>query len=96
LHIEIDPALRARIPDLAFFQEFTRSMFMHRRKYLRSQLLYACGNLLSKPDVDGLTSQAGLSPEQRAEQLTVEQMLELSESVRQLQLLRNRCNPHAR
>ena len=83
LNIEVDPQLRSRIQDLAFFHTFVRSMFFHRRKYLRSQLLSACGKEVSKSDVDGWLGTLGLSPELRAEQLTVEQMIELAETVRQ-------------
>ncbi len=41
IHIRYDPALRERIPDLRFFHDFTRAMFFHRRKFLRSQVLSA-------------------------------------------------------
>ena len=82
LHIEVDPSLRERIPDLAFFHSFTRAMFLHRRKFLRSQLLLACGDSLSKGEVDAILSRQGLSPELRSEQLSVEQMLALCGEVR--------------
>jgi 16S rRNA (adenine1518-N6/adenine1519-N6)-dimethyltransferase len=45
IHIRFDPDLRERIPDLRFFHDFTRAMFFHRRKFLRSQLLSASGGL---------------------------------------------------
>lgn len=80
LHIEVDESMRAAIPDRAFFHAFTRSMFFHRRKYLRSQLITASG--LEKPTVDSILAEQGLAPELRAEQLTVQQMLSLCESVR--------------
>jgi 16S rRNA (adenine1518-N6/adenine1519-N6)-dimethyltransferase len=86
LHIELDPLLRSKIPDLAFFQSFTRSMFFHRRKYLRSQLLFACADWFGKGDVDAILSQQGLPPECRAEQLSVDQMLALGEAVRERKL----------
>ena len=83
LHIELDPLLRSGIPDLAFFQNFTRSMFLHRRKFLRSQLRFACTDWLDKGEIDAILSQQGLSPEFRAEQLSVAQMLALCEAVRE-------------
>ena len=83
LNIEVDPVLRSRIVDLAFFHKFVRSMFFHRRKFLRSQLLSACGKEVTKSDVDLWLASLGLNGELRAEQLSVEQMLELCETVRQ-------------
>jgi len=82
LHIKVDPAKRAAIPDLAFFHTFTRSMFFHRRKYLRSQLLSACGDAFDKPQIDAILAEQSLNPQMRAEELTPEQMLSLCEAVR--------------
>jgi 16S rRNA (adenine1518-N6/adenine1519-N6)-dimethyltransferase len=81
IHIRFDSELRARIPDLRFFHDFTRAMFFHRRKFLRSQLLSASGGL-DKPQVDGILARLGLSESLRAEQLDVATMLQLCEAVR--------------
>jgi 16S rRNA (adenine1518-N6/adenine1519-N6)-dimethyltransferase len=81
IHLRYDRALRARIPDLRFFHDFTRAMFFHRRKFLRSQLLSAAGGL-DKPHVDQILRQLGLSESLRAEQLDVATMLRLCEAVR--------------
>jgi 16S rRNA (adenine1518-N6/adenine1519-N6)-dimethyltransferase len=83
LHLEVDDALRGRISDLVFFHQFTRSMFFHRRKYLRSQLLSAAGEGFDKPRIDAILAAQGLAPELRAEQLSVEQMIALAEAVLQ-------------
>lgn len=82
LRITLDDALRGRIPDRDFFHAFVRSMFFHRRKFLRSELLSACKKRLGKPDVDRLLAQMGLDPTVRAERLDVETMLALCEAVR--------------
>jgi 16S rRNA (adenine1518-N6/adenine1519-N6)-dimethyltransferase len=82
LHIEIDDERRSAIPDLAFFHAFTRSMFMHRRKFLRSQLQTACKPWMDKAEVDAVLDQLNLAPQLRAEQLPVETMLQLCEVVR--------------
>lgn len=82
LKITFNPALRARIPDLAFFHEFVRSMFFHRRKYLRSELLSAYKGRFDKPRVDGILAAAGLAPTVRAEELDVTTFLRLCELVR--------------
>jgi 16S rRNA (adenine1518-N6/adenine1519-N6)-dimethyltransferase len=82
LHLRYDPELRGRIADLPFFHDFTRAMFFHRRKFLRSQLL-AAAKELDKPQVDRILSELGLSESLRAEQLDVATMLRLSDAVQQ-------------
>jgi 16S rRNA (adenine1518-N6/adenine1519-N6)-dimethyltransferase len=81
IHIRFDPDLRERIPDLRFFHDFTRAMFFHRRKFLRSQLLSASGGL-DKPQVDQILRRLGLRESLRAEQLDISTMLRLCEEVR--------------
>ncbi len=83
MHIANDTQRRDRIPDRTFFHQFVRSMFFHRRKFLRSVLISAVKDKLEKPDVDRILHQVGLDPTLRAEQLDVETMLRLSETVRQ-------------
>jgi len=86
IHIELDPQLRGRIPDLEFFHNFVRSLFFHRRKFLRSVLHSALKDRLDKPAIDEILAQTGLSPECRADQLTVETILGLSEAARAMLL----------
>ena len=83
LHIQVCPQRRGRIPDISFFHQFVRAMFFHRRKYLRSVMLSAYKGQLDKPAVDEILQGEGLSVQIRAEALSVEQMLGLSEAVRQ-------------
>jgi 16S rRNA (adenine1518-N6/adenine1519-N6)-dimethyltransferase len=78
-----DAEKRARIPDLAFFHSFVRAMFFHRRKFLRSVLLSAMKDRLSKPEADAILAAQQLGPDARAEQLDVDRMLALCEAVRQ-------------
>ena len=80
--LELDPELRARIPDLQFFHDFVRSLFLHRRKFLRGVLVSALKGKLDKPAVDEVLRAAGLAAELRAEQLDVPAMIDLSEQVR--------------
>lgn len=82
VHIVVDPAQRAAIPDRAFFQTFIRAMFFHRRKLLRNELLSAFPKDLGKPDVDALLEQQQLSPTCRAEELSVATLLALCAAVR--------------
>ncbi len=73
---------RAGIPDLDFFHGFARSMFFHRRKFLRSELLSAFRLRLDKAGVDAILNELGLNGNVRAEELGVEAMLALCEAVR--------------
>ena len=78
-----DAAKRAHIPDLEFFHGFTRALFLHRRKVLRSVIPYTVGDRLNKPQADEIMSQLGLTPETRAEQLDTASIQSLCEAVRQ-------------
>lgn len=82
LQIVPDPNKRAQIPDPAFFHAFARSMFFHRRKFLRSELLSAFKHELDKPAVDAILQEQALAGNARAEELDVAALLGLSEAVR--------------
>jgi 16S rRNA (adenine1518-N6/adenine1519-N6)-dimethyltransferase len=82
LHITLDDQLRRRIPDRAFFHQFVRAMFCHRRKFLRSELIAAAKDRLDKPRVDQLMAGLGLGGNVRAEELDVPAMLALAEALR--------------
>jgi 16S rRNA (adenine1518-N6/adenine1519-N6)-dimethyltransferase len=73
--------LRSAIPDRKFFHQFVRSMFFHRRKLLRGELLSATKGRLDKPGVDELLARMELLPTARAEELGVPQMLALCQAV---------------
>ncbi|MCA9187873.1 MAG: 16S rRNA (adenine(1518)-N(6)/adenine(1519)-N(6))-dimethyltransferase RsmA [Pirellulaceae bacterium] len=73
---------RARIVDLAYFHRFVRALFFHRRKFLRSVLVSATKGERTKSDIDDVLSAMGFGPDVRAEQLSVEQIMELAERVR--------------
>jgi 16S rRNA (adenine1518-N6/adenine1519-N6)-dimethyltransferase len=80
VQITLDDALRQRIPDRTFFHEFVRSMFFHRRKVLRSELLSA-QKQFNKAQIDALLARLGIEPTVRAERLGPDEMLRLSEAV---------------
>ncbi|MCC6124141.1 MAG: ribosomal RNA small subunit methyltransferase A [Pirellulales bacterium] len=82
IRIRPDAELRSRIPDRPFFHRFLRSLFTHRRKYLRAQLLHAAAGKLDKAAVDEILEHLQLNPSLRAEMLPPETMLELAETVR--------------
>ena len=68
--------------DLEFFHQFVRSMFCHRRKFLRAELLAATKNRLDKPEIDRIMAAMAFGPTTRAEELDVPTMLALTETVR--------------
>jgi len=84
VQITLDETLRQRIPDRAFFHDFVRSMFCHRRKVLRGELLSA-QKQFNKAQVDELLAGLGLEPTLRAERLDRDEMLRLCEAVRTLE-----------
>jgi len=82
VRIDLQREKRARIPDREFFHQFVRSLFLHRRKFLRSCLISTVKNQLDKPAVDDILAEMDLGPNARAEQLDVNTLLALSEVVR--------------
>ena len=75
-----DPQRKARIIDRPFFHDFVRRLFHHRRKLLRTVLVGMYSKQLSKPEVDELLAQFGCETETRAEELDVDQHVQLANS----------------
>ena len=84
VHIVPSPEKRERIPDLTFFHDFVRSLFLHRRKFLRGVLIVMLKERVEKQIVDELLAAFQFPEDVRAEQLDVETILALSEAVRDL------------
>jgi 16S rRNA (adenine1518-N6/adenine1519-N6)-dimethyltransferase len=82
IHLQFVPEKRARIQDLRQFHEFVRSMFFHRRKFLRSVLISAFKNDLTKAEIDEILAELRFGPDARAEQLSPEAMIALHDAVR--------------
>lgn len=80
--IRTQKVLRDRISDLDFFHHFVRSMFLHRRKFLRSALIGGLKGDFNKANIDALLSKLNLPKDCRAEQLTVEEIIDLVEAAR--------------
>ncbi len=83
IHIQHRPERRQQIPDVLFYHEFVRSMFFHRRKFLRGVAVSAFKGRLSKPAVDDVLARAGLDADARTEQLSIARLQELCEMFRQ-------------
>jgi 16S rRNA (adenine1518-N6/adenine1519-N6)-dimethyltransferase len=82
IHIVPQPAKRAKVPDLAYFHQFVRSLFFHRRKFLRGVLVAAYKDRLQKADVDEVMAAHQFGPTTRAEELDVATIQALSETLR--------------
>lgn len=81
LQIVFSPDKRSLILDLKFFHDFVRTIFLHRRKFLRGSLLSSFKHELDKPTVDAVMAALSLKSDARAEQLSTPQLLELSNAV---------------
>lgn len=81
LRIIVEPERRARIRDLAFFHQITKALFLHRRKFLRANVVAALKEHLDKSQVDSLFHEMGFAPDTRTEQLDVETLIKLGERI---------------
>lgn len=82
LDIQPQKLLRKQIPDPEHFHHLVRTIFLHRRKFLRSSLISAVKGKLNKQQVDDILNEMEFDSTVRAEQLTPRQMLDLSEKIR--------------
>jgi 16S rRNA (adenine1518-N6/adenine1519-N6)-dimethyltransferase len=82
IHIVLEPERRDRIQDRELFHSFIRGLFLHRRKFLRAQVLSALGRKTDKAAVDEVLQKMGFDPQARAEQLDVESILRLYGALR--------------
>ena len=84
VRLVIDAKRRQEIPDLRYFHQFTKAIFLHRRKFLRANVLAAMKNILSKTEVDEVLESMQFGPDTRSEQLDVPSLLALTEAIRAL------------
>lgn len=82
VRLEVQPQRRAMIPDLKYFHQFTKAIFLHRRKYLRANVVSALKGHLDKQQVDELLAKMDFGPEARTEQIDIDRLLEFTEIVR--------------
>lgn len=71
------------IPDLEYFHQMVRSLFFHRRKFLRSVVISAMKGRMDKSDVDAILADLGHDQQIRAEALSIDQIQTLIEAIRQ-------------
>ncbi len=82
IRVTIAPEKRSRIPDLKYFHQFIKALFIHRRKFLRANIQPALKRHLSRNEVDAILDAMGFSADTRTEQLDVDTLLALTEKVR--------------
>jgi 16S rRNA (adenine1518-N6/adenine1519-N6)-dimethyltransferase len=81
LRIVVDPARRERIKNLQYFHNITKALFLHRRKFLRANVVAAMKQHLDKQEVDALLEPLGFSADTRTEQLDVDTLIKLAEHI---------------
>jgi 16S rRNA (adenine1518-N6/adenine1519-N6)-dimethyltransferase len=82
IRLTIDYERRAAINDLHYFHQITKALFLHRRKFLRANLLAAMKRHLNKDQVDAILNEMGFPPDTRTEQLDVATLISLSDKIR--------------
>ncbi len=82
LRLVVDPAKRSAIPDLEYFHQITKALFLHRRKFLRANVVSAMKGTLDKAQIDAVLDEMGFAPDARTEQLDVATLLALAEKLR--------------
>ena len=82
VRIVVDPERRAAIPDLQYFHQITKALFLHRRKFLRANVLAAMKRHLDKSQVDAILDSMDMAPDARTEQLDVATIFALGERIR--------------
>ncbi|MEX2316422.1 MAG: 16S rRNA (adenine(1518)-N(6)/adenine(1519)-N(6))-dimethyltransferase RsmA [Pirellulales bacterium] len=82
IRLVVDPLRRRAIPDLGYFHQIVKSLFLHRRKFLRANVLAAMKRHLDKGQVDAILEGMSFAPDVRTEQLEVSTLLSLAEKLR--------------
>jgi 16S rRNA (adenine1518-N6/adenine1519-N6)-dimethyltransferase len=82
IRLTVDPDKRSAIGDLSYFHQITKALFLHRRKFLRANLLAAMKQHLDKDQVDAILSEMGFAQDTRTEQLDVTTLINLADRIR--------------
>ena len=84
LRIVVDNGRRAQIADLQYFHQMTKALFLHRRKFLRANVVAALKHRLNKEQIDSLLDEMAFAPDTRTEQLDVATLIMLADKIRAL------------
>ncbi len=82
VRLVVDPVRRNAIPDLRYFHQITKALFLHRRKFLRANVVAAMKEHLDKEQIDVVLNEMGFTPQARTEELDVTTLLRLAEALR--------------
>lgn len=82
IRLDLDHDKRNAIADLKYFHSTVRSLFFHRRKFLRSVVVSAMKGRLAKTQVDEILQTLGHGETARAEELDLHQIMALAEALR--------------
>ena len=83
VHLELEPARRAKIADLGRFHDFVRDVFCHRRKFLRGVLVRMAGgkqNGASRDTVARVYETMGFDESVRAEEISPDAFVQLEQA----------------
>jgi 16S rRNA (adenine1518-N6/adenine1519-N6)-dimethyltransferase len=83
IRLVVERERRATISDLVYFHQITKALFLHRRKFLRANLLAALKRHLDKEGVDAILANMGFAADTRTEQLDVATLIKLADTIRQ-------------
>jgi 16S rRNA (adenine1518-N6/adenine1519-N6)-dimethyltransferase len=79
--IQPNAGKRAAVGDVPWFHDFVRSVFLHRRKYLRHVLAGIWPDRWTKMEVDAWLESQGISGQVRAEALDVDEFLTMAHAL---------------
>jgi 16S rRNA (adenine1518-N6/adenine1519-N6)-dimethyltransferase len=82
IRLTVVPERRAAICDLEYFHQITKALFLHRRKFLRANLLAAMKRRLDKEGVDAILAKMGFAADTRTEQLDVSTLINFADTIR--------------
>ena len=82
VRLVVDHERRDAIPDRQYFKEFTRALFIHKRKFMRANAVAALKHHLDKEQVDELLTKMEFGPDARTEQVDIPTLLRFSELAR--------------
>ena len=83
IRLTVDFQRRAAISDLHYFHQITKALFLHRRKFLRANLLAAMKRHLDKDQVDAILKEMRFAADARTEQLDVAILIKLADKIRE-------------
>lgn len=84
VRIVVNQEKRDAIPDRTYLHQFVKSLFIHRRKFLRANVVAAMKRYLSKEQVDSVLNEMGFGADTRTEQIDAPTLIAFTEKIRAL------------